>query len=566
MADIDPGALIPHMRLDELLSELQVRLEAVLATRDRVHALLNAVVSVGSDLDLETVLRRIVETATTLVDATYGALGVIGEENTLVQFVPVGLTDEEIARIEHWPHGLGLLGLLIKEPQPLRLAHISDHPESYGFPPGHPPMGSFLGVPIRVREEVFGNLYLTEKRGGGEFDAEDEAIVTALATAAGVAIENARLYADSLRRERWLQASAEVTTSLLSGAEPREVLTLIARRARQMADADVVAVLLPDESGHDLQVVITDGPAREQVAHARVPVADSLAGRAFASGEPLMVTDPAEAEVPVAIAEYGSLGPVAAVPIGEAHTVHGVLSLGKHSGRIPFSQDELRMLYSFAGQAAIALELAERRMDAERLGLLEDRDRIAKDLHDVVIQRLFAVAMTLMSTVRLVERPEASTRLQNAIDELDGTIRQIRSTIFALQSPRESGAAGLRARIVELVEGARGHLGFMPGLTMDGRLDGGVPAEIAEQLLAVLREALSNVVRHARASKVEVSAEVSDERLVLVVADDGVGVPADGRRSGLRNLQERAERLGGHLTVDAPPQGGTRLVWSVPLG
>ncbi|MEU8280392.1 GAF domain-containing protein, partial [Microbispora bryophytorum] len=209
--------MIPSMRLDDLLAELQSRLEAVLATRDRVHALLEAVVSIGSDLDLEVVLRRIVATAATLVDATYGAMGVIGEENTLVQFVPVGLSEEEIARIEHWPHGLGLLGLLIKEPQTLRLADISRHPESYGFPPGHPPMGSFLGVPVRVREEVFGNLYLTEKRGGGNFDEDDEAIVVALATAAGVAIENARLYEESRRRETWLRASSDITTRLLSG-------------------------------------------------------------------------------------------------------------------------------------------------------------------------------------------------------------------------------------------------------------------------------------------------------------------------------------------------------------
>lgn len=205
MTDNKLRSLLPHMRLDDLLSELRTRLEAVLATRDRVHGLLDAVVSVGSDLDLETVLHRIVETAATLVDASYGALGVIGDENTLVQFVPVGLSEEEIARIEHWPHGLGLLGLLIKEPQTLRLTHISQHPESYGFPPGHPPMGSFLGVPVRVRNEVFGNLYLTEKRGGGEFDDEDEAIVVALATAAGVAIENARLYEETRRRESWLR-------------------------------------------------------------------------------------------------------------------------------------------------------------------------------------------------------------------------------------------------------------------------------------------------------------------------------------------------------------------------
>ena len=224
------------MRLDELLAELQGRLEAVLATRDRVHALLDAVVAVGSDLDLETVLRRIVEAATTLVDATYGALGVVGEQSTLVQFIPVGLSEEEIARIGHWPHGLGLLGLLIKQPAAAAAGpHQSDHPESYGFPPGHPPMGTFLGVPVRVRDEVFGNLYLTEKRGGGEFDEEDEAVVAALATAAGVAIENARLYEEARRRERWLQASAEVTTQPAVREPSRsEVLSLIARRAREI--------------------------------------------------------------------------------------------------------------------------------------------------------------------------------------------------------------------------------------------------------------------------------------------------------------------------------------------
>ncbi|WP_440106364.1 GAF domain-containing protein [Streptosporangium sp. H16] len=565
MAKVEPGALIAHMRLDELLAELQVRLEAVLATRDRVYALLNAVVAVGGDLDLETVLRRIVEAATALVDATYGALGVAGEQSTLVQFVPVGLSEEEIARIEHWPHGLGLLGLLIKEPQTLRLAHISDHPASYGFPVGHPPMGSFLGVPVRVREEVFGNLYLTEKRGGGEFDAEDEAMVTALASAAGVAIENARLYEETRRREMWLQASAEVTTSLLSGVEPHEVLVLIARRAREMVGADVVAVLLPDEGGRVLRVLITDGEGCDQVAHAEALIADSLAGRAFTSGEPLMVTDPCEAKVPIVIAGYVSLGPVAAVPIGASGGVRGVLSLGKRSGRIPFNQDELRTLHSFAGQAAIALELAESRMDTERLSLLEDRDRIAKDLHDVVIQRLFWVAMTLMSTVRLIERPEVSSRVRNSIDELDGTIRQIRCTVFALQASPQEEDLGLRAQIVDLVQGARGHLGFMPGLDMGGRLDSEVPPRTAEHLLAALREALSNVVRHAEASKVDVSVDAGRGRLVLTVVDNGVGLLAEGGGSGLRNLRERAERLGGSFAVGCRSEGGTRLVWSVPL-
>ncbi|GGQ17218.1 histidine kinase [Streptosporangium pseudovulgare] len=571
---------MPSMRLDELLAELQVRLEAVLATRDRVHALLEAVVSVGSDLDLETVLRRIVETATTLVDAGYGALGVIGEENTLVQFVPVGLSEEEIARIEHWPHGLGLLGLLIKEPQTLRLSDLSQHPESYGFPPGHPPMGSFLGVPVRVREEVFGNLYLTEKRGGGEFDEEDEAIVVALATAAGVAIENARLYEETRRREVWLQASSDVTTALLSGAEPTEVLTLVARRAREMAGADVVAVMLPGPSGETLRWEISDGAPGVRPAESEVPVSGTLAGRAFLSGEPVTASERDAAAFPIVGCAADSatdvtagltadgetpIGPVAAVPLGRAGAVRGVLKLGKRTGRIPFSTGELHTLRSFAGQAALALELAEARRDAERLGLLEDRDRIAKDLHDVVIQRLFAVAMTLMSIVRLVEHPEAASRLRHGIDELDETIRQIRSTIFALQAPRDA-APGLRAQVVELVEGARGHLGFMPGLRMEGRLDNGVPAPVAEQLTAVLREALSNIVRHARASKADVLVEATDDELLLRVRDDGVGLPGEGRRSGLRNMEDRARQLGGSFETGAAPGGGTLLTWRVPLG
>ncbi|GAA0410651.1 histidine kinase [Acrocarpospora corrugata] len=594
MTPSEPHPLIPSMRLDELLAELQTRLQAVLSTRDRVHALLEAVVLVGSDLELETVLRRIVETAARLVDAGYGALGVIGEENTLVEFIPVGLTQEEIARIEHWPHGLGLLGLLIKEPVPLRLARISDHPDSYGFPPGHPPMGSFLGVPVRVRDEVFGNLYLTEKRGGAEFDEEDQAVVTALATAAGVAIENARLYEESRRREIWLQASTEVTTSLLSGEDVDEVLTQVARRVRQMADADLATIMFPD-STKQLRVMYADGAVDEPAANGLTPAADgttsaadgltSATGRSTSASDGLtLVTDrtrspvhgitPDETVSPDAYrsgepragsSDDPSWGPVAAIPLGAVGSVRGVLGLAKRPGRLPFTPSTLRMLHAFAGQAALALELAEAREHAERLSLLEDRDRIAKDLHDMVIQRLFAVAMTLMSMVRLVERPESATRLRHAIDELDDTIRQIRSTIFALQTPPGESEPSLRARIVDLLESARGHLGFMPGLRMEGQLDNDVPAPLADHLLAVLQEALSNVVRHAKASKAQVSAIVTSENVTLIVEDNGVGLPPDGRRSGLRNLRERADQLGGSFAADAAPGGGTRIIWSVPL-
>ncbi|MFI7030227.1 GAF domain-containing protein [Microbispora rosea] len=551
--------MIPQTHLDGLLAELHTRLQAVLSTRDRAYALLEAVVSVGGNLDLETVLHRIVETAATLADARYAALGVIGEDDTLARFVPVGLSEEEIARIDHWPHGLGLLGLLIKEPRPLRLARIGDHPRSYGFPAGHPPMAGFLGVPVRVRGRLFGNLYLTDKRGGGEFDEDDEAIIVAFAGAAGVAIENARLYEDSRRRETWLQASAEITRSLLSGAETPRVLTLIARRARRMAGADTAAILLPEDGGLTLRVAIADGvpgPARRR----RLPVEGSLAGQAFLRAEPRVVTDLSDTDFLTATGEAGA---ACAVPLGAPGAVRGVLSLARRPGRVPFSRAEVCMVHSFAGHAAVALELDEARRDAERLGLLEDRDRIAKDLHDVVIQRLFAVAMTLTGATRLVERPEAAARLRTAIDELDGTIRQIRSTIFALRAPAD--APGLRARLVELVEGAREPLGFLPALCMDGQLDTRVPAHVGDHLLAVAREAISNVVRHAHATRAAVTVRLDKDRLTLLVEDDGVGLPARGRRSGLRNLCDRAESLGGSCAAETGAAGGTRVCWSVPL-
>ncbi|MGI5271517.1 GAF domain-containing protein [Nonomuraea sp. CA-218870] len=562
MSKSEQSPLLPSMRLDDLLAELQVRLQAVLSTRDRVHALMEAVVSVGSDLDLETVLRRIVETATKLVDATYGALGVVGQESTLLQFIPVGLSEEEIAKIEHWPHGLGLLGLLIKDARPLRLGRISDHPESYGFPPGHPPMGTFLGVPVRVRDEVFGNLYLTEKRGGAEFDEEDEAIVIALATAAGVAVENARLYEETRRRETWLQASSEITTRLLSGAAPQEVLSMMAARAHQMTDADLVQVLLPEPGGARLRVEYAEGDGGQETTSVTFGLDDSAAGEVFRTGSAATADDLRGGDPELRDLGYG---PVLLIPLGSAQAVRGVLVLAKWSGRLPFSAADLRMLEAFAGQAAIALELADTRRHAERLGLLEDRDRIAKDLHDVVIQRLFAIAMTLMSTVRLVDRPEASNRLQQAVNELDETIRQIRSTIFALQATPETTGHTLRGRIVDLVESARGHLGFMPGLRLEGQIDNQVPEDVAEHLLAVLRETLSNIVRHAKASRAGVAVEVTGDGLTLTVHDNGVGIPAEGRRSGLRNLEERAAGLGGTFEISSPEGGGTSLCWRVPL-
>ncbi|GAB3981041.1 two-component system sensor histidine kinase [Actinoallomurus acanthiterrae] len=549
---------LPQLRLDDLLGELQTRLDAVLATRDRVHALLEAVVSIGSDLDLRTVLRRIVEAATTLVDARYGALGVIGDGGRLVQFITVGVGEEEIAEIGHWPHGHGVLGLLIKEPHSLRLPDLSAHPESYGFPENHPPMRSFLGVPIRVRDEVFGNLYLTEKAGGGEFDEDDESVVAALATAAGVAIENARLYQEARRRERWLQASAEVSTALLSGTEFRDVIELVAASAREICDGDMGVVALVD--GTDLVVETVAGGHAEEVRGLRFPVDGTPAGGVFRSGEPLALTDVEALARRFGVPEGVLTGSALIVPLGLGAGARGVLWVVNASGKQVFGEPVRRLLEPFAAQAAIGLELAERRRDAERLTLLEDRDRIAKDLHDTVIQRLFATAMTLMSAIKIAEKRDVAVRVQRAVDDLDDTIRRIRSTIFALQSTTEPT---LRTRVHGVIDSAAETLGFAPAVRLDGPLDIAVDDATGEQVIAVLQEALSNAARHSHARHVGVSLMVGDE-LILRVADDGVGIPEGGRRSGLRNMAERARDLGGTFEIQSGEDGGTVLEWRVP--
>jgi signal transduction histidine kinase len=555
--------ILPQLRLDDLLTELQARLDTVLGTRDRVHALLEAVVSIGSDLDLETALRRIIEAATALVDARYGALGVIGEGGEhLAQFITVGVSEEEIEAIGHWPHGHGILGLVIKEPRPLRLPDISAHPESSGFPEHHPPMRRFLGVPIRVREVVFGNLYLTEKAGGGEFDEEDEVIVTALATAAGVAIENARLYQEARRRERWLQASAEISNALLSGTAPEKVVGLVARRAREICDADVATVSLADVAGEEFVVAAADGEQAGALHGLHVPFADAMAARVYREGTPLLVEDGSQATVGPHVPPELSIGPTLIVALGSGRSARGVLAVVNHPGRPPFTDATLRLLEPFAAQAAVALELAERRRDAERIVVLEDRERIAKDLHDTVIQRLFATAMTLMGAIKITQKTEVARRVQGAVDDLDDTIRQVRSTIFALQA--DPGDHGLRSRVHAIADAAAETLGFPPSVRLDGLLDTVVEPESGEQLLAVLQEALSNVARHAEARAVSIAIEVKDE-LILRVEDDGVGIPPGGRRSGLRNMAERAEALGGSFTTRGGAQGGTVLLWCVPI-
>ncbi|MFF0473998.1 GAF domain-containing sensor histidine kinase [Streptomyces sp. NPDC004284] len=559
---------LPRLRLDELLDELQARIDEVRGTRDRLRGLLEAVMSVGRELDLPQVLRGIVEAAVALVDAEYGALGVIGDDERLAEFLPVGIGDDLRARIGDLPSGHGLLGELIRNPEPLRLSELSEHPASYGFPRHHPPMHTFLGVPIRVRDEVFGNLYLTEKRGGAAFDAEDEVVVTTLAVAAGIAIENARLYEEGRLRQRWLAASSDLTSALLSGAEETEVLDGMLERAVGIAAADMGVFYLVGAGG-ELRGSLARGEGAEAHRGVVLPTSEGTLAEAALAQEGLLTVADVENEPRIRVQpeRWKGFGPAVAVTVGTKERLSGVLILARRRGRPPFTGLEITALPGFAGQSALALELSGRRRDAEQVSLLEDRDRIARDLHDLAIQRLFATGMTLQSARRFVEHPEAVDRLTRAIDDLDATIKIIRSTIFGLREHEPSEAPKLRNRVVKAVDEAATTLGFAPALRMEGLLDTDVPREVAEEVIAVIGEALTNVARHARARRAEVSVVVEEGVLAVTVSDDGIGIPQGGARSGLRNLSERAERLGGTLSVrtGAEPSGGTALEWRIPL-
>ncbi|MGW2713717.1 sensor histidine kinase [Streptomyces sp. NPDC001356] len=564
----EPRVRLPELKLDELLEELQSRIDTARGTRDRVHSLLEAVLSVGRELDLEQALHSIVETAAALVDAEYAALGVIGPDGTtLSAFHTIGVTEAQIAAIGPFPQGHGILGEVIRNPEPLRLDKISEHPASYGFPAHHPPMNSFLGVPIRVRDQVFGNLYLTEKRGGTQFDEEDEAVLSTLAVAAGVAIDNARLYQESRLRERWLRANAEITHCLMSGSERAEALRLIAERAREIMGSALAAVALPMRDTKSLTVEIAVGVDASVHQGLVLPLSGTLTGLAFSAAAPVISDDVRQDQrISPEPQRFHGLGPAVAVPIGTGEGgVRGAVLVAREAGRPVFTEHEADMLGGFAAQAAIAMELAERREDAERIAVLQDRDRIARDLHDLAIQRLFATGMTLQSAGRFIEHPEASERVLRAVDDLDEAIRIIRAAIFGLRAHEGSAKAGLRSRVVRMVGEEAPVLGFAPSVRMEGLVDTDVPHEIADQVVAVLSEALTNIARHARADRAQVVLTTDGREVSLTVSDNGVGIPPSGRRSGLRDIAERAEQLGGHLDVSSPDEGGSLVRWWVPL-
>jgi signal transduction histidine kinase len=556
------GAPLAGLKLDELLRELIERLTEITKTRDRLQGLLDAVVAVGTGLELEGTLQRIVDTAVSLVGARYGALGVLGDEG-LSEFVYVGIDQETRANMGHLPEGKGLLGHLIKHPFPIRVPDLSEHPSSVGFPANHPPMRSFLGTPVRVRNAVFGNIYLTEKIGEAEFTADDAVVLDALAAAAGVAIENARLFEQARLRERWQQASGEVNSLLITGGSSNSALNLIVTRTLELSQSKCALILLADEAQKTLTVRAGTGDVDDGVLGLTIPAGAPAVADVLTHGQAKIIADFADLMGDETEA-FGQFGPANVVPLASATSASGVLMALRGKGEQQFPREYLPMLSSFADQATLALEWADRQQQQRILDVLADRDRIAGDLHDHVIQRLFAAGMSLQAIVGQVANANARGRVTQVVSQLDETVREIRTSIFDLHTPTEENPSSVRRRMLDAVAELSANAEMSPAVRISGAVDTLVTGTLADHALAVVQEGVSNAVRHAHASDITVTVEAGAD-LVIDVTDNGVGMPEDVGRSGLLNLERRAAECGGAVTVTRGTNGGTRLVWRVPL-
>jgi signal transduction histidine kinase len=546
---------VPRMQLEETLTQLTARAQDVLTAQGRLRALLRANAEVAGELNLQVVLRHLVVAARDLVGARYAALGVLGPDGSLEELVHTGMDEETVEEIDRLPRGRGILGVLVDHPDPVRLRDLNTHPAAVGFPEGHPPMKGFLGVPIRVRDQVFGNLYLTEST-KGEFTAEDEQLVTSLAGTAGVAIENARLYEDSERRRRWQIVSTEATQQLFTSSDDRP-LEVVLRYAMEGAEGDF-AVLSHVQDDH-VAVEASVGDLTEQIAGQRRRLTQLVIEPVVESGKPVLIPDydqhhPTSADLPQRI------GSIIAAPLLNDQRVVAAVLVGRMAGGKPFDETDLDQLAGFTGHAGVALELDQSRSDREALGLLREHERIAADLHDHVIQELFALAMGLQSMVGGLDRPEQQTRVLGYVDALDDTIRRVRATIFQLNHKRSS--ASLKHRLLAVLEQERPALGFAANVEFSGPLEHTVPTHMAEDVVAVVREAVSNTARHAAARSVRVRVAVAKGLLSIEVRDDGCGIGENTRSSGLTNLRRRAERYGGGLELSTPQDGGTDLRWT----
>lgn len=550
-----------------LVSKMHAQLDELSAARDQMEKLLRVIVEIGAGLDLGATLHRIIGAARELTSAPYGALAVRDREGNLISFTHMGMDAETVRRIGHLPVGKGLLSLSLLDTPALRMADLTTHPAAVGFPEHHPPMRAFLAVPITIRDTVFGNLYLTHVDPARAFSESDEVAARALAFAAAVAIDNAQVFERERTSVKWMEASREITTALLSRAEPhRRPLQLIAERACALTDAEQAIVLVPDDADAPLEEVDTlvvsaaVGALASDVLGQRVPVQGSTSGAVFRSGEPLITE-----KLRYPIQAFSDVGqrPAIVMPLRARDEVVGVIAVARGADQPPFDERYLDLVSDFATHAAIALVLASAREDARQLTILAERERIAHDLHDHVIQRLFAAGMDLQGTLARARSPEVAERLNRTLDDLQTIIEEIRSTIFELKSPVAAGG-DFRHRIQRVVADLTGSRDLVTTVRLDGPMTA-VGAELADHAEAVATEAVSNALRHSGASRLTVAISVAD-MFTLDVVDNGRGIPADNaRRSGLANMARRAEQLGGTCEITSPPEGGTQVHWVAPL-
>ncbi|WP_433714854.1 GAF domain-containing protein [Nocardia sp. CA-084685] len=563
---------LSQLRLRELLSEAKERVELIIDSRDRMDGLVEAMLTVTSGLDLDETLRAIVHTATSLVDARYGALAVRGHEQQVTQFLYEGMDDSIRERIGRLPAGHGVLGEVFSQPKPLRLDELSKHPASVGFPEHHPPMHTFLGVPVRIRDEVFGSLYLTEKANGQPFTEDDDVLVQALAAAAGIAVDNARLYESARTRQAWIEATRDIATEFLAGTEPDLVLAHVVDHARTLTGSHqsfLASTAIPQlELAAVSELVITQWSGPGGGFDGLTVLADGTAlGEAFTRRTPLRFDDAALIDLGIPLHD---VGPALILPLCTPDATLGALVTVRPIGAPPYADELVELTNAFTDQAALAMQLAETQRRMRELDILADRDRIARDLHDHVIQRLFAIGLTVQSAVPRAEVPEVRQHLSTVINDLQEVVQEIRTSIFDLHGGN-GGGIELQQRIEDAVHQQTTDSPLRATVQVTGPLSV-LEAELADHAEAVVREAVSNAVRHSGAAIVSVEISVADD-LTIVVTDDGWGIPNHVIRSGLRNLEQRAEKSDGQFTIGPAVAGmhetdgmpGTKLSWSVPL-
>lgn len=553
----------PTLEFEAVLGQLVERAEHMMRSQSRLRDLIRVNNDLTSNLDLRTLLRKIVEIGTELIHAEFGAMGVIGDDQGMEQFITIGMDPETIALVGDLPEGKGLLGALIADPAPVRLAAISEDARSSGFPPHHPPMRSFLGVPIRVRDEVYGNLYLTDSR-NGEFSADDEELAEALAATAGIAIANARLFDDAKYRERWASALAETARRLMKDEDDEHLGSLI-ERVTELADADLVWIGLVTSTGSDLIVDRAMGTGAEGLIGMSFSLEQAAAREAVRSGQPVVIEDLSVLD-DCRFDDHGLLGNAMVIPFTLGEGRAGVLGVARVRGRPEFGARDLDMGMSFASHISVSIDRTEAGTIRRRVSLLEERTRIARDLHDHVIQRLFAAGLSLQAVAATLEPVPAASVIEQ-IREIDASIAQIRQSIFALHRDADVTSVSLRARVLEIVDRVNSQdvSSPRPQVTFLGPVDMMTDATLTDDITAVVAEALANVARHANASRVEVVIAAAAGRVTVEVTDDGVGTGSTVRLSGLANLRARADHRKGSFDLLPGPTGGTQLLWSVPV-